>query len=375
MLLDSFYAELEKIAAAGGRLDLGSIHRSNLEKQRKDLEGSMKASAFPKGIGVGAVAGAALPAMMNAGTALNDMDAIGKNVEVKRLTSVFEKALQGSEELSKDLTEKQIKARAGLAAKFYLDMPSAIRNNSGEYVLRRIRDVYDDLPGWVSSDRNIQSPLLGQPEFRTPEGLPVFRMSEGLEHNKLIREMNDTSARELAEQVVERWKQNPFILDERAHQIKGVSPQSGLHKYERQVQDSILEAVRDAIVTRPEGPMGASMEDTLKFRSIPTRSLADSASLMAERHYRPPLEPYKRPAPIGETIPYGEDMVGLIRRIQDAQGKVEMPSIVNFSRIEGKEGFGGATAPAAMAEVKKNGFAAVIAFANKHIATIKQRGI
>ena len=40
--------------------------------------------------------------------------------------------------------------------------------------------------------------------------------------------------------------------------------------------------------------------------------------------------------------------------------KVEMPGIVNFSRIEGKEGFGGATAPAAMAELKKNGFAAVI---------------
>ena len=40
--------------------------------------------------------------------------------------------------------------------------------------------------------------------------------------------------------------------------------------------------------------------------------------------------------------------------------KVEMPGIVNFSRIEGKEGFGGATVPATMAELKKNGFAAVI---------------
>ena len=38
----------------------------------------------------------------------------------------------------------------------------------------------------------------------------------------------------------------------------------------------------------------------------------------------------------------------------------EMPDVVNFSRIEGKEGFGGATEPSAMGELKKNGFATVI---------------
>jgi uncharacterized protein (TIGR01244 family) len=53
--------------------------------------------------------------------------------------------------------------------------------------------------------------------------------------------------------------------------------------------------------------------------------------------------------------------------------KAEMPGIVNFSRIDGTEGFGGATAgfggatePSAMAELKKNGFASVI---NLRLAT------
>ncbi len=47
--------------------------------------------------------------------------------------------------------------------------------------------------------------------------------------------------------------------------------------------------------------------------------------------------------------------------------KAEMDGIVNFSRIDGTEGFGGATAgfggatePSAMAELKKNGFATVL---------------
>ena len=47
--------------------------------------------------------------------------------------------------------------------------------------------------------------------------------------------------------------------------------------------------------------------------------------------------------------------------------KAEMPGIENFSRIAGSEGFGGATPgfggatkPSAMAELKKNGFASVI---------------
>ena len=53
--------------------------------------------------------------------------------------------------------------------------------------------------------------------------------------------------------------------------------------------------------------------------------------------------------------------------------KAEMPGIFNFSRIDGNEGFGGATAgfggatePSAMAELKKNGFASVI---NLRLAT------
>jgi uncharacterized protein (TIGR01244 family) len=53
--------------------------------------------------------------------------------------------------------------------------------------------------------------------------------------------------------------------------------------------------------------------------------------------------------------------------------KAEMPGIVVFSRIDGTEGFGGATAgfggatePSAMATLKKNGFATVI---NLRLAT------
>jgi len=53
--------------------------------------------------------------------------------------------------------------------------------------------------------------------------------------------------------------------------------------------------------------------------------------------------------------------------------KAEMPGIENFSRIDGTEGFGGATAgfggataPSAMAELKTNGFATVL---NLRLAT------
>ncbi len=325
MILDSFLEERAKIAAAGGSIDVRALHRKNLEDQKRDLEGSMKRSAYPKGIGIGALMGGAVPSLMGVGTALNDMDEVQKRLSREHLTNVFEKAIKGDKELAKDLSDEVIRSRASAAARYYMNVPEAIRNNDGEYILRAIKRQYTDpsaKPAWVGP-RGLENPILKSPLTYTSDGRPVFSQEAGDFLNSLMESQNAARRGEIIDLELGNWRARPYSITPRPADAltERLPPRSGFESHVRDLQDRFIGAIENAI-------KGTGTPPPSDVPVLPRNALLDHAVRHARGTYRAsPLEPYVPPNALGESTPDGREMMVLIKKIQDMHGKPKLPDM------------------------------------------------